>query len=383
MAPGKQYLQTACLALVLLGGLVFIGLSFHPRVRFADPAPGGGTFEDRTRFPCIYQTIYDNSQALDVLYFGASKSNIAADAELIGDAFEAVTGEELEVFTFTTPFSNAELTYFFFRDYLARNPAPRQAYFELTANFPHLSAVKYAHAYFPDLAPPYMYLDVVHPGIAANNRVFGLADSLRLLVRHVDLALARLLRSDARFIVPPGDHCRSLPPEAPVPAIDNPEGYSFARLLDAEMNKLLPPIDPETVGTKPALLDAYADNDIVTRHVNAWNDKRRKRLGTRFWRGPEQIRDRNLDYYRRAVALGKANGVDVAFFYLPNILEPKPHDESVERLSRRLGAEIHTLPYWYARISYHHSLDGAHAAPEIRPAFAIWFASLIEQGGKD
>lgn len=368
---------------MLLGALVFLWASFHPRVRFADPTPGGETIDSRTRFPCYYQKIYDSSHELDVLYFGASKTKIAADAGLIGQAFEAVTDRKLNVFTFTTPFSNAELMYFFFRDYLANNPAPEKAYFELTANFPHLSAVKYTHAFFPDLAPPYLYRDVVHPGAAATHQIFAVADFLRLLIRHVDLTLAKLLRADARFLVPLGDLCQLPEPEGPVSSIDNSERYSFVELLDAEMEKLLPPIDPEAVGTKPALLDAYADNEIVKRHVKAWNDKRRKRVGRRFWRGPKLFRDRNLDYYRRAVALGKANGVEVSFYYLPNILEPEPDAKAVQRLSDRLGARVHTMPYWYARISYHHSLDGAHAATEMRPAFAIWFASLIEQAGKD
>jgi hypothetical protein len=378
MAPGNQPLRTLGLLLVLLVGAAYLAVSFHPRLRFADPTPDE-PLEVKRNYPCYHDRIYGGSADLDVLYFGASKTHHGVDAALIEQYYGAVTGEELTAFAFDTPNSNPEIMYFFFRDYLARNPAPEIAFFELTSLYPLPPPVRYMHPLFADLAPPYLYLDVLNPRGVLGNRLFAASDFLRLLIRHIDLSLARLLLADVRFNVPAGDNCRPHVGRASGPAVDHGGRTSFRQLLEAEMESLSASLSPEDIGDKTVLLETYADDPFTTGYLNNWNDKRRQRFKENFWIGAIQMKVRSRDYFRRIVALGKAHDVPVVFYFLPDLYAPETTGKAIRRVGASLGAPVYVLPFPVARVSYHFHKDAAHVAPRMRPAFAIWFASLIDK----
>lgn len=382
MSPGNQSLRTTGLLLVLLVGVAYVAVSFHPRLRFADPTPDE-PLEVKRNYPCYHDKIYGDPEPLDVLYFGASKTHHGVDAGLIEQYYGTVTGEELTAFAFDTPNSNPEIMYFFFRDYLARNPAPKVAFFELTSLYPLPPPVRYMHPLFADLAPPYLYLDVLKPKGAINNRLFAASDFLRLLIRHIDLGLSRLLIGDVRFLVPRGDNCRSQTGVASRPAIDHSGRTSFGQLLEAEMESLSASLRPEDIGDKAVLLETYADEPVMTGYINNWNDKRLQQFKRSFWIGAMQMKVRSVDYYRRIIALGKAHDVTVAFYFLPDLYSPEATGKAIRRVGGSLGAPVYVLPFPVARVSYHFHKDAAHVTPRVRPAFAIWFASLIGEAGEN
>jgi len=372
--------------LILFLGLSYFALSFHPRLRFADPILDvSSQFE--TDFACLYDRIYGKSGGADILFLGASKTHVTNDVQLIAEAYKAVTGDKLQAFEFDTLISNPGIMYFFLRDYLAHNPAPEMVFLELTAVHPYTesSAVAYIHPLFVELAPPYLYLDVLRSWKLVRNKIFAVSDFLRLLIRHLDASLSRLLLADLRFIVPPGENCA--PPDSTVPAFaaGRPGEYTFEGLLDAEMERLLPPFDREEVGRQAALLETYADRPVIRSYIEKRAKKRRRNRDHTLWGGGKRaswMRERNLDYYRRIVALCKANGIEVAFYLLPAVFAPEPEKGATRQLSETLGVPVYALPYWYTRISFHHYRDRRHTAPDMQPAFAIWFASLIDRTRK-
>lgn len=363
--------------LLLLVGVAYLVASFHPRLRFADPTPDE-PLEVKRNYPCYYDEIYGDTPGRDVLYFGASKTHHAIDAHLIEAFHAAVSNEKLKAFAFDTPNSNPEIVYFMFRDYLANNPAPEMALFELTSIFPLPPPIRYIHPLFADLAPPYLYLDVLRPWSIVKHGLFAVSDFLRLFIRHIDLSLSRLLIADVRFIVPPGDNCEP-PDRAPVPALENAGQYTYAQLLDAEMERHANTLDPDTIGDKAALLEAYAGDTRITDFINSWSEKRLAMYEREFWFGGRRMKERSLYYYRKIVELGREHGVDVAFYFLPNVHSPPPTDDAIQRTGEMLGAPVHTLPYRHVQVSYHFYKDAAHVKPAMRPAFAIWFASLFDQ----
>jgi len=374
--------RTIGLLLVFLLGAGFLVISFQPRIRFADPGPAE-SLEVRRNYHCYYDRIYGHSSGSDVLFFGASNTYDAVDAKSIGEIYGLVAGEHLSVFKFAPSASNPELMYSFFRDYLARKPAPKMALFELTKVGPNYYApVRYMHPYFPDLAPPYLYLDVLRSWDFVNSRLFAVSDFLKLLIRHIDLSLSRLLVADYWFMVPPGDNCQPPAPGDPGLAVADPGRYSFEQLLDAEMESYLPPFDRAEVGTTAALLETYAENPVMREAVEKRNKALPRRRKQPFWRDRGQLKERSLGYYRRIVALGEAYGVKIAFYYMPEILAPAPREADVRQLSTSLGAPVYVQPYWYTRIAFHHYRDPKHVATDIRPAFSVWFASLIDKVGK-
>ena len=372
-------MRTFGLFLLLLLGAAYLAVSFQPRVRFADPAHHDALGVSRS-FHCYHHKIYGKSPGSDVLFFGASKTHNAVDANSIAEIYERVTGRSLDAFTFDLPGSNSSLTYFLFREYLERKPAPEIAFFELTENVAdHYSPVKYVHLFFPDVAPLDLYLDVLRSwDQVVSHKIFAVSDFLRLLIRHIDLSLSRLLVADSWFMVPPGDNCQHSGPEDPGFSPGDPGRNSFAQLLDAEMERLLPPIDRAEVGGTAALLETYAEDPLMRATIEQTAKRLPKRRTRPFWRD-RKTNQRKLDYYHRIVALAEAHGVKVAFYHLPMILAPEPREEDIRRISDSLGAPVYVLPYWYKRISYHYYKDSAHVAPVMRPAYSIWFASLIDQ----
>jgi hypothetical protein len=363
--------KIACLLLILLAGSAFVYSSFEPRMRFADPAPLEPLIS-RRNYPCFHDRIYLGSSQSDALVFGASKTHHALDTGLAMRVYEDVTGEPLDLIVFDPPQSNPDMSYFIFRDYLAHNVSPKVALFSLTWVGPKPPPVRYMHPLFAVLAPPYLYLDVLKSFDIVNNRLFSVSDFLRLLIRHVDLSLSRLLVADFRYVVPEGDNCPMAGPVAPADAATGSGHGSFAKLLAAEIEKDLPPIEPAQVGTVAGLLETYQGNRSMLSHI-------KKQDGVAARQGQRRETQVSLDYYRRIVALGKKYGVKVGFFYLPNILKPQPGSEDVAELEGELGAPIYVLPYWYTRVSYHHYRDPAHVTEDFRPVYSIWFASLVDR----
>ena len=374
--------RTAGLLIVILAGLMYLYTSFQPRMRFADPSPDE-PLEVKRNYPCYYDQIYGGTSASDVLFFGASKTHHVVDATIVEGAYEAVSGEPMQAFAFDTPESNPEIMYFFFRDYLAYNPSPKIALFSLTSIGPRRPPVRYMHPLFADLAPAYLYQDILRSWDLVNHKVFAISDFFRLLIRHLDLSLSRLLLADVRYVVPEGDNCQKDKLSAVSLIPDVGASPSFSHLLDAEAEKQLPPFKNEEVGMLDSLLETYAENQtiknaIIRRH------KDQARLSKRhFWfRGPKGTK-RHRDYYRRIVSLGEANNVKVAFYFIPNISAREPRIKEVEKVAEALGAPVFVMPFWYTRISYHHYKDPAHVVPAFKTLYSIWFASLIDRLGEN
>ncbi|NND68715.1 MAG: hypothetical protein HKN19_14095 [Halioglobus sp.] len=370
--------------MLLLFGLGYIAVSFDSRVRFADPAPDESHWF-QTDYHCMHDKIYTQSSGFDALYFGDSRTFHAVDARLVGDVYESVVGKELSAFAFTTKNSNPEIMYFFFRDYLENNPAPETAFFQLTSLRTNSSAVSYMHPLFSILAPPYLYADVLQRWNIVENSLFALSDLLRLFIRHIDLSLTQLLRADVHFILEEGSECRPLPPRVEVPVLENDAANSFEQRLETELEGLLGSFEREDIGTKAALLQTYAGKRALARYINKADRELRESSNNGLWIRPGNdpgMRERNLDYYRRIVALGRAHGVEVAFYFLPNLNSPIASKEGVAQLSEELGANLYVMPEWFTKVSYHHYFDPRHARVHMHPAYAIWLASLIDKTGK-
>jgi len=365
--------------LLLLAGIAYLCVTFHPRVRFADPSPNE-SLEVRQNFLCYYDMIYGQAPAPDVLFFGASKTHYAVDAKWIGEVYESIAGEHLDTFAFDTFGSNPALMYFFFRDYLAHNPAPEMAFFELTENAPNYYwSVRYINLLFADLAPAYMYLNVLRAWDVVNNQLFAISNFFRVVIRHIDRSFSKLLVADFRFVVPYGDNCQDLERGFSGLPIGDSSQRTFAGLLATEMEKLTPSMPRDEVGSRAALLETYKDKPIVKRSIKSQRRKWQKRFEKGFWRDRGELKERSLDYYHRIKALGEEYGVKVAFYYLPSLRAPKPRPENIQKLSANLGTTVYTLPYWYARVSYHHYKDGDHVEPEMRGPYAIWLAGVVHQ----
>jgi len=372
-----QALRTASLLSILLLGGFYLYLSFLPAMRFADPAPDE-PLDVKRNYPCYHDKIYNGDANFDALFFGASKVHHALDADLTEQAYKRVTGEDLEVFAFDTPESNPELVYFFFRDYLANNVAPETAFFSLTSVGPRPPPVRYIHPLFPDLAPPYLYRDALKARELVAHPVFAWSDLLQLLVRHIDLSLSRLLTANVRFTVPGKDNCETSQAHTIVVNNSNPS-LTFNDQLAKEFAVIKPELPTEEIGSPEILLNAYANvrymPGILQKRINN-KERLSKQL---FWRRGSKGTALNIEYYQRIVALGREHNVRIGFFFLPNIMAPEPRAEEVTAVSTLLGAPVYILPYEYTRSSYHHYKDPSHVKPIMRPAYAAWFASLVDQ----
>jgi len=128
-----------------------------------------------------------------------------------------------------------------------------------------------------------------------------------------------------------------------------------------------------------SLLKSYEDKKGITAHIRKANNAQNRSNKQYFWHPGKKRARRHLDYYRRIVMLGEEHNTKVAFYYLPNIMAPQPPLKEVQKVAKALGAPVFVLPFWHTRISYHHYKDPAHVAPQVRPLYSIWFASLIDQ----
>lgn len=368
--------------LILLASAVFLYLSFQPRARFGDPAtqimkvPGGHHW-----FDCYHDRIYLGNSKSDVLFFGSSRTRRAIDADLVRNAYESVVGETLDVYAFHTPWSNPEIMYFFFRDYLANNQAPKMAFFELTPVAKLPRPIRYTHPYFADAAPLYLYLDVLNSWDFVRHKVFAISDFLHLLIRHIDQNLSRLMVAEFQYLVPKGNNCpkqvNPIPSTATVAHND-----SFEQLLDAALSRTAPDIASNRIGTPESLLETYEGNanmtEVTKLAIKKFGNSENSPVQGHFWRRGAPA-SRSLDYYQRIVALGKAHNVKIAFYFLPDLLSPKPPSAQVKEMAKALDAPLYLLPFQSVKVSYHHYIDPTHVSDEFTPVYSVWFASLINK----
>tara|TARA_R110002072_G_scaffold296093_1_gene467650 strand:+ start:3818 stop:4939 length:1122 start_codon:yes stop_codon:yes gene_type:complete len=366
-----KIVKIASLLIVVLTGLAYLYISFQPSMRFADPSPNARLDYVRN-YACYHDRIYLGTSNMDALFLGSSPTFRALDTDLAEQAYNRVHGERPDFFAFGTGWGNPALNYFYFRDYLANNPAPKVALIEVTPIARMGSKPRYVHPRTPDLAPTYIYFDVLDSWSFVRHKVFAISDFLHLLIRHIDLSLGKLLIADYKFSVPEGDNC----------ATENASDYwddfkvaadiSFEQMLASEVDKVTPDIPSNTVGTLDGLLKEYKEDDSMLELLKKpWIQK------VPLWTTHEG-RERNLDYYRRIVALGAKHSVKGAFYIIPSVLRPEPAENQVRQLEEELGAPLFLLPAEYAKVSYHHYADRAHVTPDFRPAYAVWVASLFD-----
>jgi hypothetical protein len=375
--------RITCLLLILFVAAAFIFNSFQPRVRFGQPGTQFSGVRKSSIYSCYHDKIYLGNSDSEILFFGSSATGHAIDGNEVMTTYESVTGKSLDAFVFHTPWSNPELQYFFFRDYLANNPAPEVGFFELTKVKALPNQVRYIHPLFSDLAPPYLYLDVLHSWGFVQNRLFATSDFLRLFIRHVDLILSRLLVADSKYAVTRKDNC-SGKDFARDPVVDTPRFDSFQEILEAKLEAVQLDISEQRIGHADALLNSYEGNPFmrkaVERAIVKFGDSDAWPNTGHFWRqGP--LSERSMDYYRRIAALARAHDVKIAFYFLPELLFPEPPAEQVEELAGTLGAPVYLLPFKHVKLSYHHHRDPAHISAKFTPAYSAWFASLIDRVG--
>ena len=377
--------KTVCLLLMLLAASIFIYTSFQPRVRFAEPATFIPGIHSNRRFSCYHDRIYLGNSNLEVLFFGSSRTNHAIKANQVINAYASVSDVWLDAFVFHTPWSNPEIVYFFFKDYLANNPAPEVAFFEVTPVGPLPRPVQYVHPLFTDLAPPYLYEEILTSSDLVRHKLFAVSDFLQLLVRHLDLSLSRFMVADFDFTVPAGENCRK-GPDARALKADAARFDSFEQLLDTRLEKAWPDFAQEEIGRPDSVLKTYEGDAGLTKAAKgaiekfgndgAWPNK------GHFWRRGAHA-ERSVDYYQRIAALGRAHNVKIGFYFLPDLLFPQIDNGQVEELAKTLNAPVYVLPFESVRVSYHHYRDPTHVSKEFTPVYSAWAASLIDSVKED
>jgi hypothetical protein len=387
MGLNRRLIQIGCLLAIVLVGSIFIYASFQPRMRLAQPDPGASQFMHlKDRSYCYHDQIYLGKSTADVLLFASSRTGAALDPKLAMSSYETVTGRKREIFLFWTPWPNSEIMYAFFRDYLANNPAPKVALFALTPAVKLNPPVHYVHPLFHSFAPPYLYPDVLSSSEIVHSRLFAVSDFLRLLISHLDINLTRLLVVNVSFSVPEGDNCR-LQEDAPENLItDTAQHASFEALLNFELEKVMPDLEPERIGTAEGLLETSAGNVLKTNFAKAaikeWGDTNSWPAERHFlMEAPSD--ERSIEYYRRIVALAKAHNVKIGFHFMPDLLSPEPPSGQVSEMAESLGAPISLPPIHLRKVSYHYYWDTNHVDKAFRSAYSAWFASLIDQIEKD
>jgi len=374
----RKIIRSAVLLAIIAACGAVLALTYQPRARFANPVTDGFPLPGNT-FHCYHDAIYGGAAHADVLYFGASRTMFAVQQDEVSAAYRAVTGEDVAVFRFTTAWANPELAYVFFRDYLRHNPAPDTALFEFTATAPRRQAVAHVNPLYPYLAPFDLYVDELRSWEFVRGPLFGLSNFLRLHLRHIDLALNNLLVAGHPFLVPAGDNCATPAAEPVEPFRPAPD---FDALVTAEADRLLPPGGWDAAGDYDLLLEAYADDPLVTRRLQGFGRDWTGRRPPKLWnRGP--FRDRDLHYFRRILELGSDYGVAVGFYHLSGVYFPPTDAEHLALIERRLGAPVHVMPFDYARVSYHHYHDLSHVGLEARRLTSAWAASLIDAAETD
>lgn len=370
-----KIVKIASLLTVLLTGLAYLYISFQPSMRFADPSPNE-RLDTMRNYACYHDRIYSGTSNIDALFLGSSPTFRALDTDLAEQAYNIVHSQRPEFFVFGTALGNPGLNYFYFRDYLANNTAPKVALIEVTAIASLGKKPRYVHPFTADIAPLYIYLDVLDSWSFVRHKIFAISDFLHLFIRHIDLSLGKLLVADYQFSVPEGDNC----------ATENANDYwdaskvvgdiSLEQMLASEIEKVTPDIPANTVGTLDGLLKTYEGNNSMLQLIqSSWIQK------VPLWTQHEG-RERSLDYYRRIVALGAKHSVKVGFYILPSVLRPEPAENEVRQLEEELGAPLFLLPADYVRVSYHHYSDRAHVTQDFQPAYAVWFASLFDNLAK-
>lgn len=375
--------RTIFLLAILVAVTSYTYVTFQPRMRFAQPGPSREMMKALCgKYHCYYDQIYLGQSRSDTLFFGSSQTGEALDPKLVMNAYHAVKNERRQVSLFTTNWTNSGLMYFFFRDYLANNPAPKEAFFELTEVRELLPPVHYIHPFFPDLAPPYLYMDVLEPSELVHSHLFSVSDFLQLLLRHLDYSLSRLLVADYTFVVPQGDNCRSKQAQEDSFVAVPPRRQSFHMLLEAELGKTLPDVGSGEIGKPPGLFKTFEGDAKMTRltedKVKKWSAVGGTTGNEHFWMEEGAKSSRSLDYYQRIVKLGEANNVKIGFYYMPGLLSPRPPRVQVDELASTLGAPVYHLPFGAVEVSYHHYRDAKHVSKVFRPVYSTWFASLID-----
>lgn len=310
---------------------------------------------------------------MDALFFGSSPTFRALDTDLAEQAFNVVREERPSFFAFATGWGNPGLVYSHFRDYLANNPAPKVALIEVMNLKDMGISPRYVHPYTADLAPMYIYFDVLNSWSFVRHKIFALSDFLRLFVRHIDLSLGKLLVADYNFSVPEGDNCGAGNVIAHSDASKADANISFESMLASEVKKVTPDIPSNEVGTVVSLLRTYEEDEIMLELI-----QRRGIANRKLW-SSHDTRERSLDYYRRMVELGTEHGVKIGFYVLPTILMREANENQVRQLEKELGAPLFLLPAPYAKVSYHHYMDRVHVTADFRPAYSVWFASLFDR----
>jgi hypothetical protein len=382
----KHLLRVASLLTAIFLCLAFLVVSFHSRVRFANPITDqfARPHED---FACYRDLIYGDSESADVLFFGASRTLFAVDSPLVERAYQTVTGHDISVFSFSTAWSNPELAYFFFRDYLQHNPAPEVALFELTTTLQMEEPVRYVHPLYPYLAPAYLYRDELNSWDFVPSKLFAFSDFIRLVVRHIDLSLTNLLVADRKFITPSGDNClkenitrNSKTTSAKVGSYQSTDNFEVLMTTVAE--PLLTHGDWEKAADYGLLVERYKEHPQVARRLENYGPQWTKKKPTTFWyRG--LTKNRSAHYYKRIVELGQAHGVRVGFYILPGVYSPEPPTERILFIEQMLGAPVYTIPFKYLQVLYHHYMDAAHVKEDATVLTSAWAASLIELEGSD
>jgi len=356
-------------------------------MRFAEPQPGLSQFELlKDRSNCYHDRIYMGRSTADVLFFASSRTGAALDPTLAMSSYEAVTGRKQEIFLFWTPWPNSEIMYAFFRDYLANNPAPKVALIALSPAVKLNPPVRYVHPLFHSFAPPYLYLDVLSSSELVHSRLFAVSDFLRLLIHHLDINLTRLLVVNASFAVPEGDNCHLQKAAPENLTMDTAQHESFEARLNFELEKVMPDLEPERIGTAEGLLETSNGDALKTSFAKAaikeWGDTNTWPADRHFLMEAPSAK-RSIMYYRHIVALAKSNNVKIGFYFMPDLLSPEPPSGQVGDLAKSLGAPIFLPPIQLRKVSYHYYWDTNHVDEAFRSAYSAWFASLIDQIEED
>ena len=369
--------HTATLLVFIAACTLFLILSFQPRFRFADPAP----IAPGPKFHCYHRIIYSGEASSDILFFGASRTFRAVNADKISARLSRASREELSLQRFHTGWSNSEIVYFMLRDYLTNNPKPRILMVELTPDRPKPPPVRYVHPMLPSLAPFDLYTDVLKPNEYVRSWLFNLSDFSRLMFQHLELSLNNLLVGDSFFLVPTEVECGNDSASAMTVANDSVEDLQtemeFQAGIRREYRRLLREVGEANVGERQSLMKHYADNKPVTRFAKrigeAWLD-RRFRFGFEKHAG-----QRALDYQKRIVDLATTYDVDLVFYWLPTLFEPRLPAAKQLDMAEYLGAPLIALPYPMTRVSYHFYRDPKHVAKEAQDLYAAWFAHEISR----
>src|SRR5690606_28987077 len=115
---------------------------------------------------------------------------------------------------------------------------------------------------------------------------------------------------------------------------------SFEQLLEAELSKVLPDVAPARIGAADSVLATYAGNARMTQVAEAVMAEHDVAAASGedadFWPlGPAAAR--SLHYYQRMVELASDNNINVAFYFMPELLAPPAREAELASLRAHLG----------------------------------------------